>query len=127
LMRVVHDMVTGIMAATKGVLGVKMLTITVGVRYRNWAQMRFLGRPRDLRVTQSMVPDTSIHLAMMNMTATVMTPVLEKPAQAAADNNQQMEAIVTVIIMMAGTTQLRNRTRSTQAGTCSTDGRACKA
>ena len=83
MMRVVHDMVTGIMAATKGVLGVKMLTITVGVRYRNWAQMRFLGRPRDLRVTQSMVPDTSMHLAITNMAATVMTPVLEKPAQAA--------------------------------------------
>ncbi len=127
-MRVVHDMVTGIIAATKGVLGVKMLTITVGVRYRNWAQMRFLGRPRDLRVTQSMVPDTSIHLAMMNMTATVMTPVLEKPAQAAADNNHQMEAIATVMIMMA-LAQLEvhfgNRTRSTC--TCSTDGRACKA
>jgi hypothetical protein len=45
--------------------------------------MRFLGRPRDLRVTHSMVPDTSMHLAITNMAATVMTPVLEKPAQAA--------------------------------------------
>ena len=82
-MRVVHDIVTGIMAATWGVLGVTMLTMTVGIWYRSCAQMRFLGRPRDLRVTHSMVPDTSMHLAITNMAATVMTPVLEKPAQAA--------------------------------------------
>jgi hypothetical protein len=36
-MRVVQDMVTGIMAATWGVLGVMMLTRTVGIWYRSWA------------------------------------------------------------------------------------------
>ena len=91
-MRVVHDMATGINAATKGVLGVKMLAMAVGVRNRSWARMRFLGCPRDLRVTQSMVPDTSMHLAITNMAATVMTPVLEKPAQAAHVGTMQHKA-----------------------------------
>jgi hypothetical protein len=62
----------------------KALAAATGTMNLSWAATKLFGWPRKARVTMSMAPVTSMHLAMMNMTATVTTPVLEKPASAGA-------------------------------------------
>jgi hypothetical protein len=86
-MRVVHDARIGIIVATSGVFGMNADNRAVGTMCRNCALMSDRGLPRHTRATKSTVPFTSMHLAITNMAATVITPVFENPAHAVKHGN----------------------------------------